>query len=36
MSFQHADHADFELELNFERRVADYATPRPVAPVTPA
>ena len=36
VSFQHADHADFELELNFERRVADYATPRPVAPVTPA
>jgi putative nucleotidyltransferase with HDIG domain len=28
VSFQHADHADFELELNFERRVADYASPR--------
>jgi putative nucleotidyltransferase with HDIG domain len=31
VSFRHADHADFELELNFERRVADYASPRPVA-----
>ena len=28
VSFQHADHADFELELNFDRRVADYASPR--------
>jgi putative nucleotidyltransferase with HDIG domain len=31
VSFQHADHSDFELELNFERRVADYASPRPAA-----
>jgi putative nucleotidyltransferase with HDIG domain len=31
VSFQHADHADFEIELNFERRVADYASPRPAA-----
>jgi putative nucleotidyltransferase with HDIG domain len=28
VSFQHADHADFEVELNLERRVADYASPR--------
>jgi putative nucleotidyltransferase with HDIG domain len=28
VSFRHADHADFELELNFDRRVADYASPR--------
>jgi putative nucleotidyltransferase with HDIG domain len=28
VSFRHADHADFEQELNFERRVADYASPR--------
>jgi putative nucleotidyltransferase with HDIG domain len=28
VSFQHADHADFELELEFDRRVADYARPR--------
>ena len=28
VSFQHADHADFELELAFERRVADHARPR--------
>ncbi|MEA2311974.1 MAG: hypothetical protein QOE28_1942, partial [Solirubrobacteraceae bacterium] len=28
VSFQHADHEDFELELNFESRVADYARPR--------
>ena len=31
VSFQHADPADFELELNFERRVADYASPRVAA-----
>jgi putative nucleotidyltransferase with HDIG domain len=31
VTFQHADHADFELELNFERRVADYASPRTAA-----
>jgi putative nucleotidyltransferase with HDIG domain len=36
VSFRHADHADFELELNFERRVADYANPRPVAPLASA
>ena len=28
VSFQHADHADFERELGFERRVEDYARPR--------
>jgi putative nucleotidyltransferase with HDIG domain len=31
VSFRHADHADFEQELNFERRVADYASPRAAA-----
>ena len=31
VTFRHADDADFERELNFERRVADYAAPRPVA-----
>jgi putative nucleotidyltransferase with HDIG domain len=31
VTFQHADHADFELELNFESRVADYANPRVAA-----
>jgi len=31
VTFGHADDADFEQELNFERRVADYAAPRPVA-----
>ncbi len=31
VTFGHADDADFERELNFERRVADYAAPRPVA-----
>jgi putative nucleotidyltransferase with HDIG domain len=31
VSFRHADHADFEQELNFERRVADYASPRVAA-----
>jgi putative nucleotidyltransferase with HDIG domain len=31
VSFRHADHADFELELNFERRVKDYASPRAAA-----
>ena len=25
VSFHHADESDFELELNFDRRVADYA-----------
>ena len=28
VSFHHADEADFELELNFDLRVADYASPR--------
>ncbi|HYM57550.1 MAG TPA: HD-GYP domain-containing protein, partial [Solirubrobacteraceae bacterium] len=31
MNFRHADDADFERELNFERRVSDYAAPQPVA-----
>jgi putative nucleotidyltransferase with HDIG domain len=31
VTFGHADDADFERELNFERRVSDYAAPRPVA-----
>ncbi len=31
VSFRHADHADFEQELNFESRVADYASPRVAA-----
>ena len=28
VTFEHADHADFELELAFDRRVADHARPR--------
>ena len=28
IGFQHADESDFELELAFERRVEDYASPR--------
>ena len=28
MAFSHTDEADFEAELAFERRVADYARPR--------
>jgi hypothetical protein len=28
VKFSHSDAADFESELNFERRVADYARPR--------
>jgi putative nucleotidyltransferase with HDIG domain len=28
VSFHHADESDFELELNFDRRVEDYASPR--------
>jgi putative nucleotidyltransferase with HDIG domain len=28
VAFNHVDHADFESELAFERRVADYARPR--------
>jgi putative nucleotidyltransferase with HDIG domain len=31
VAFRHADEADFELELGFERRVADYARPRAAA-----
>jgi len=31
VTFRHADDADFEKELNFERRVADYAAPRSLA-----
>jgi putative nucleotidyltransferase with HDIG domain len=31
VTFRHADDADFEQELNFERRVADYAAPRQIA-----
>jgi len=28
VSFQHADDADFEAELGFERRVGEHAEPR--------
>ena len=31
VTFRHADDADFERELNLERRVLDYAAPRAVA-----
>ena len=31
VTFRHADDADFERELNLERRVLDYAAPRPLA-----
>jgi putative nucleotidyltransferase with HDIG domain len=31
IAFRHGDDADFESELNFERRVADYARPRVAA-----
>ena len=31
MAFSHTDEADFESELAFEKRVADYARPRLVA-----
>jgi putative nucleotidyltransferase with HDIG domain len=31
VTFRHADDADFEKELNLERRVRDYAAPRPLA-----
>jgi hypothetical protein len=31
VSFRHADDADFERELNLERRVRDYAAPRAAA-----
>jgi putative nucleotidyltransferase with HDIG domain len=31
VAFRHADESDFEIELGFERRVADYARPRAAA-----
>ena len=31
VAFRHADEADFERELGFERRVEDYARPRAAA-----
>ena len=31
VTFRHADDADFERELNLERRISDYAAPRAVA-----
>ncbi len=31
VTFRHADDADFERELNIERRISDYAAPRAVA-----
>jgi putative nucleotidyltransferase with HDIG domain len=31
VTFRHADDADFERELNLDRRVRDYAAPRPLA-----
>ena len=31
VAFRHADEADFERELAFDRRVADYARPRAAA-----
>ena len=31
VTFRHADDADFERELNLERRVRDYAAPRAAA-----
>jgi putative nucleotidyltransferase with HDIG domain len=31
IGFKHADEAEFERELNFERRVRDYAAPRVLA-----
>ena len=34
VAFRHADEADFERELAFERRVADYARPRAAAAYT--
>ena len=33
VAFRHADDADFEAELAFERRVRDHAAPRPSQPV---
>ena len=32
VAFRHADDADFEAELSFERRVRDHAAPRPQVP----
>jgi hypothetical protein len=31
VAFHHADEYDFESELNFDRRVEDYARPRVTA-----
>jgi putative nucleotidyltransferase with HDIG domain len=36
IAFRHNDDADFEAELNFERRVRDYARPRVAVPATVA
>jgi putative nucleotidyltransferase with HDIG domain len=36
IAFRHNDDADFEAELNFERRVRDHARPRIPAPATAA
>jgi HD-GYP domain-containing protein (c-di-GMP phosphodiesterase class II) len=33
VAFRHADDADFEAELSFERRVRDYAAPRIELPI---
>lgn len=35
IAFRHHDDADFEAELDFERRVRDYAKPRIAAPAAP-
>jgi putative nucleotidyltransferase with HDIG domain len=35
LAFRHADDADFEAELAFERRVRDYADQRPAEPPVP-
>lgn len=36
VAFRHADDADFEAELSFERRVRDYAAPRTAEPLPAA
>jgi len=36
VGFRHGDDADFEAELDFERRVRDYAAPRALAGLRPA
>ena len=36
VAFRHADDADFEAELAFEKRVRDYAAPRVAEPALPA